>query len=87
MNYDSEQSIPAERFLALSGSWQLCLIVSGIAAVLIWLGGFLAVMTYRIISHLRFRKGLLEESTQIREGHAYDLYLRLLKEHRCQNGR
>jgi len=54
-------------------------------AVLIWLGGFLAVMTYRIISHLRFRKGLLEESTQIREGHVYDLYLRLLKEHRCQN--
>ncbi len=45
-----------------------------------WLGGFLAVMTYRIIGHLRFRKQMLWESEEIREGHIYDLYLCLLKE-------
>ncbi len=51
---------------------------------LVWLAGFLAVMIYRVTSHLRFRKALLASATEITEGHVYDLYMNLLKEFRCQ---
>ena len=53
-------------------------------AGLIWLGGFLTVMIYRVISHLRFRRALMAAASEITEGHVYEIYLNLLKEYRCR---
>ncbi len=53
-------------------------------AGLVWLGGFLTVMIYRVISHLRFRRALMAAASEITEGHVYEIYLNLLKEYRCQ---
>lgn len=52
---------------------------------IIWLAGFLSVMIYRIVSHLRFRKALLKNCREITGGHVYDIYTQLLKDFRAQN--
>lgn len=51
---------------------------------LIWLAGFSAVMLYRTVSHLRFRKVLTASGCEITDERILGIYRKLLKEFRCQ---